>query len=145
VQRYDIDHLRDTIDANLARRQAAVPDVERIIEGEAACYLYWLNERQVVPALVELRRRAEELAGAELERTLRRIEHRSGPDKALEQEVTQMAHRIVAKLLHSPTVRLKAQAASGNGDVYAQVLEELFALGQPREQGQHANGNGVHG
>ena len=120
VQRFDIDHLRDTIDTNLARRQAAIPDVERIIDGEAACYLYWLNERKVVPALVELRRRAEEMAGAELERTLRRIEHRtdyaSGQDKLVEQEVAQLAHRIVAKLLHTPTVRLKEHAAHGNGD-----------------------------
>jgi glutamyl-tRNA reductase len=145
VQRYDIDHLRDTIDTNLARRQAAIPDVERIIEGEAACYLYWLNERKVVPALVELRRRAEEMAGAELERTLRRIEHRSGQDDLVEQEIAQLAHRIVAKLLHTPTVRLKAQAANGNGATYAQALEELFALEQPGEQPPEPNGNGQHG
>jgi glutamyl-tRNA reductase len=145
VQRYDIDHLRGTIDTNLARRQAAVPDVERIVEGEAACYLYWLNERKVVPALVELRRRAEEMAGAELERTLRRIEHRSGQDDLVEQEVAQLAHRIVAKLLHTPTVRLKAQAANGNGAPYAQALEELFALDQPGEQPPDTNGNGRHG
>jgi glutamyl-tRNA reductase len=145
VQRYDIDHLRDTVDANLARRQAAIPDVERIIEGEAACYLYWLNERTVVPALVELRRRAEEVAGAELERTLRRIEHRSGQDELVEQEVAQLAHRIVAKLLHLPTVRLKAHAAHGNGDAYAEALEELFALGEAGEPPTFTNGNGRHG
>jgi glutamyl-tRNA reductase len=145
VQRYDIDHLRDAIDANLARRQAAIPDVEHIIEGEAACYLYWLNERKVVPALVELRRRAEEVARAELERTLRRIEHRSGQDELVEQEVAQLAHRIVAKLMHMPTVRLKAQAAHGNGAAYAQVLEELFALGLPSGQPPSTNGNGRNG
>ena len=149
VQRYDIDHLRDTIDTNLARRQAAIPDVERIIDGEAACYLYWLNERKVVPALVELRRRAEEMAGAELERTLRRIEHRtdyrSGQEELVEQEVAQMAHRIVAKLLHLPTVRLKEHAAHGNGTAYVEALEELFALDEPREQSPFTNGNGRHG
>ena len=149
VQRYDIDHLRDTIDTNLARRQAAIPDVERIIDGEAACYLYWLNERKVVPAIVELRRRAEEMAGAELERTLRRIEHRSkhqdGQDELVEQEVAQMAHRIVAKLLHLPTVRLKEHAAHGNGTAYVEALEELFALDEPRDQPPFTNGNGRHG
>ncbi|MFN8469179.1 MAG: glutamyl-tRNA reductase [Caldilineaceae bacterium] len=145
VQRYDIDHLRDTIDTNLARRQAAIPDVERIIDGEAACYLYWLNERKVVPAIVELRRRAEEMAGAELERTLRRIEHRSGQDELVEQEVAQMAHRIVAKLLHLPTVRLKEHAAHGNGTAYVEALEELFALDEPHAQPPITNGNGRHG
>ncbi len=149
VRRCDIDHLRDTIDTNLARRQAAIPDVERIIDGEAACYLYWLNERQVVPALVELRRRAEAMAETELERTLRRIEHRidygSGQDKLVEQEVSQLAHRIVAKLLHMPTVRLKEHAAHGNGAAYVEALEELFALDEPRTQPPYTNGNGRHG
>jgi glutamyl-tRNA reductase len=132
VQRYDIDHLRDTIDTNLQRRQAAIPQVERIIAGEAACYLYWLNERKVVPTIVELRRRAAATADAELTRTLQKIkhhrEHGIGGEELVEQEVAQMAHRIVAKLLHLPTVRLKAQAAHGNGSEYVQALAELFAL-----------------
>ena len=105
-----------------------MPGVERIIAGEAACYLSWLHERQMVPALVELRRRAADIAEAELQRTLRRLEHRSGHDQQTQQEVAQLAHRIVAKLLHAPTVRLKAQAAGGNGDAYLYVLEDLFAL-----------------
>ena len=40
-----------------------------------------------------------------------------------------MAHRIVNKLLHQPTVRLKACAASGNGHAYANAVRELFDLG----------------
>ena len=39
-----------------------------------------------------------------------------------------MVHRIVNKLLHEPTVRLKASAADGNGVAYAHVLRELFDL-----------------
>ena len=48
----------------------------------------------------------------------------------VEQEVAQWAHRIVAKRLPAPTVRLKAQAANGNSDTYLHVLQELFALDQ---------------
>jgi glutamyl-tRNA reductase len=136
VTRFDIDHLRDTVDANLARRQAAVPLVETIIEGETACYLSWLHERQVVPALVELRRQAAEMAEAELQRTLRRLEHRRSADE-VEQEVALLAHRIVAKLLHAPTVKLKEQAANGNGVAYAHLLEELFALHDSNEHSSY--------
>jgi glutamyl-tRNA reductase len=157
VTRFDIDHLRDTVDANLARRQAAVPLVERIIAGETACYLSWLHERQVVPALVELRRRAAGVMAAEVERTMRRLEHRSSLD-AVEQEVELLAHRLVAKLLHTPTVQLKAQAANGNGAAYAHVLAELFALHDPNPDagadagadaasnaGSNCNGNSNNG
>lgn len=128
VQRYDIDHLRGAVDVNLARRQAAVPDVEAIVSAETARFLDWQQARRVVPALVELRRHAETVAGAELQRTLRRLSHTDGIDQRVEQEVTYLTHRIVAKLLHEPTVRLKAHAASGDGAIYAQMLEELFAL-----------------
>jgi len=38
-------------------------------------------------------------------------------------------HRIVEKLLHTPTVRMKERATSGHGDEYAQALRELFDLG----------------
>ena len=98
------------------------------MEAEAACFLEWLDGRQVVPALIELRRKAELMAGVELERTLRRLGHLDGADRAVEHEVAYLAHRIINKLLHEPTVRLKAQAANGNGAAYAHVLQELFAL-----------------
>jgi glutamyl-tRNA reductase len=37
-------------------------------------------------------------------------------------------HRIVEKLLHTPTVRMKEHAVGGNGEDYAQALRELFDL-----------------
>jgi hypothetical protein len=46
----------------------------------------------------------------------------------VKREVTMMAQRLVAKLLHEPTVRLKAQAANGNGMAYAHLLTELIDL-----------------
>jgi len=135
VTRFDIDHLRDTVDANLARRQAAVPAVEQIIGEEEAAYLAWLAEREVTPTLVELRRRAEAVAAAEVQRTLRRMHSHSRAngtgepaEEQMAQEVERLAQRIVAKLLHAPTVRLKAHAADGEGAVYAEVVEELFGM-----------------
>jgi glutamyl-tRNA reductase len=53
----------------------------------------------------------------------------------VEEEVAYMAHRIVNKLLHDPTVQLKVQAVNGNGAVYSQVLETLFGLGNGSDNG----------
>ena len=48
---------------------------------------------------------------------------------ALRRQIVQhLAHRIVNRLLHEPTVRLKEQAADGNGYEYAHMVRELFAL-----------------
>jgi glutamyl-tRNA reductase len=125
VIRYDIDHLQDTVDANRAQREAVVPQVEVIVQQEADEFFGWLCGRQVVPVLIELRHRAQMVAQAEVEHTLRRLDH---PDPRTEQLMALLAHRIVGKLLHEPTVRLKAEAANGNGVAYADALRELFAL-----------------
>lgn len=125
VQLYDIDQLQVTVDANLAQRRAAIPQVEDIIAQEAARYESWLQGRQVLPVLVELRRRAQDIATAELDRYQ---SHLDELDPIYQEKVTQIVHRIVNKLLHEPTVRLKASAAEGNGIEYAEAIRELFDL-----------------
>ncbi len=125
VLRYDIDRLQDAVDANRAQREAAVPQVEAIVQQELEGFFHWLRARQVTPVIVELRRKAERIAQSELELALRRLPD-SGP--RVEQVMTLLAHRIINKLLHEPTVRLKAEAANGNGVAYADALCELFAL-----------------
>ncbi len=143
---FDIDDLRDTVDANRMRREEAVPQVEAIVAEETGALIEWLSGREVLPALVELRRQAHTVASLELERTLRRLtnlERSPTPVDAerLEREVSTMAQRIVAKLLHEPTVRLKAQAANGNGAAYAHMLAELFDLSETNGAGpNHRNG-----
>jgi len=130
VLRFDIDHLQSAVDANLAQREAAVPQVEAIVRQETEDFFCWLRSRQVVPVIVELRRKAETVAQSELDLMLRRLDNL---DPRTEQMMSLLVHRIVGKLLHEPTVRLKTEAANGNGVVYADALRELFALD---DQGQ---------
>jgi glutamyl-tRNA reductase len=49
-------------------------------------------------------------------------------DAAVRDEVARTVHRVVGKLLHSPTVRVKQLAGTGAGAAYADALRELFAL-----------------
>ena len=129
---YDIDHLQNTVDANRSLREAAVPQVEAIVRQELEDFFCWLRARQVTPLIVELRRKAEKVAQDELELALRRL---NDPDPRVRQVMTLLAHRIVSKLFHEPTVRLKAEAANGNGIVYADALRELFALDHSSDMG----------
>jgi glutamyl-tRNA reductase len=125
VQLFDIDHLQLTVDANMAQREAAIPEVEEIIVAEATRFEAWLQGRQVLPVLVELRQRAQAIAAAELDRHQPHLQELA-PE--CQERVSLMVHRIVNKLLHEPTVRLKASAAEGNGVEYAQAIRELFDL-----------------
>ncbi|MEP6988555.1 MAG: glutamyl-tRNA reductase, partial [Chloroflexota bacterium] len=73
----------------------------------------------------ELRLHAEALALVEIEQALNRL-----PDiNPHEQEIiTQMAHRIVNKLLHAPTVNLKSRTQHNSHYDYAHAVRELFSL-----------------
>jgi glutamyl-tRNA reductase len=122
VQRFDIDDLQTTVDANLAQRKAAVPKVNAIIAEEGARFDEWLKARSVLPVLIALRSKAKRIAERELERGLHQL------DPTDQEKVSRLVHRVVNKVLHEPTVRLKESAAEGNGLEYAHVLHDLFAL-----------------
>jgi glutamyl-tRNA reductase len=125
VRRYDIDRLQSVVDGNLAQRKAAIPNVEAIIAEETLRFDSWLQGRQVLPVLLELRRKAKDIADAELKRNQFVLDEMT-PE--YQEHINRMVHRIVNKMLHEPTVRLKASAAEGNGVEYAHVLRELFDL-----------------
>jgi glutamyl-tRNA reductase len=125
VKRYDIDDLQAALDDNLAQRQAAVPDVERIIAQELTSFLEWLHSREVAPVISDLHRQAVAMVEAEIERALNKLDGLSPEEQKI---ISQLGYRIANKLLHEPTVRLKACAAEGNGTSYAHAIRELFAL-----------------
>lgn len=125
VYLFDIDQLQTVVDANLSQRQAAVPYVEAIVDQETERFNEWLQSRQVLPVLVELRHKTRDIARSEIRRHESRLDEMTGDDREL---VTQIVRRIVNKILHEPTVRLKAAAAEGNGIEYAQTIRDLFAL-----------------
>jgi glutamyl-tRNA reductase len=125
VYRYDIDDLHAVLDANHAQRAAAIPEVEAIIEDEMARFVAWLHHRQVVPVIADLRGKALALAVDEVQQALRQLE---GLPERDQQVIARLAHRIVNKLLHTPTMCLKAHTINGNDRDYAQVVRDLFAL-----------------
>jgi glutamyl-tRNA reductase len=48
------------------------------------------------------------------------------PDQ--QREVAHTLHRVVQRLLHQPTVRVRQLAAGPGGDAYTQLVRELFDL-----------------
>jgi glutamyl-tRNA reductase len=72
-----------------------------------------------------LRRRAAEVVDAELLRLDSRLPEL---DETVRGELAKTVRRVVDKLLHTPTVRVKQLASDPNGASYADALRELFAL-----------------
>ncbi|MEO8395142.1 MAG: glutamyl-tRNA reductase, partial [Chloroflexota bacterium] len=125
VDLWTLDDLQARVDANLAQRGAAIAPVEAIVEQETALFLDWLRSREVAPVITDLQRWARAVAESEITQALNRLDT---PDAHTEQVIARMAHRLVSKLLHEPTVRLKLHAAEGDGQDYADTLRDLFGL-----------------
>ena len=107
----------------LRRREAA--RAEAIVAQHADRFAAWLASLEVVPAITSLRARAEEIRAAELERAAGRLGRLSEAERRAVEAVTA---RIVEKLLHLPTVRMKEAAATPAGALYADAVQHLFGL-----------------
>ncbi|MEV4631093.1 glutamyl-tRNA reductase [Micromonospora sp. NPDC049523] len=122
----DIDRLAaDLADGPVAADAAAVAD---IVTSEVAAFLTWLRGAEVVPTVAALRARADEVVTAELRRLAQRRPDLTDDQRA---DVAHTVHRVVQRLLHSPTVRVRQLAAEPGGDQYTALLRELFDLEVP--------------
>ncbi|BBX10067.1 glutamyl-tRNA reductase [Mycolicibacterium aichiense] len=108
--------------------RAAATDAEaarQIVAAEVASYLTGQRMSEVTPTVTALRQRAADVVESELLRLDNRL---PGLDDAQRDEVARTVRRVVDKLLHAPTVRVKQLASAPGGDSYAEALRELFEL-----------------
>lgn len=102
-----------------------VQAVRDLVTGEVAGYVASRMVKSVAPTVAALRSRAAAVVASEMER----LDHRLPDlDDATRQEFQHAVHRVVEKLLHTPTVRVKELTSAGHGEDYAAALRELFDL-----------------
>jgi glutamyl-tRNA reductase len=104
-----------------------IDEVRRIVSEETASFEATRRAATVAPTVVALRTMARDLVDAELARLDRRLPDLEGTQR---DEVARTIRRVVDKVLHTPTVRVKELAADPGGPTYADALRELFALDQ---------------
>lgn len=104
-----------------------VAAVRAILEAELAGYQSAMDAARVAPTVVALRAKAAKVVDAELARLAGRLSADDLSCHALD-EIAQTVRRVVDKLLHAPTVRVKELAGSPGGEEYAAALRVLFDL-----------------
>ncbi|MGH3755783.1 MAG: glutamyl-tRNA reductase [Pseudonocardiaceae bacterium] len=117
-----------TLGRRLAQRPtgtSAISAAQRLVTQEVHSYLVAQRSAEVTPTVTALRKRAAEVVDAELLRLDGRL---PGLDIAVREELARTVRRVVDKLLHAPTVRVKQLAETGGGEAYAAALRELFEL-----------------
>ncbi len=109
----------------IATHDEDIAAVRRIVAEEVAAHASAVHAARVTPTVVALREKAAKVVDTELARLAGRLAGTAGADL---DEIAQAMRRVVDKLLHAPTVRVKELAGSPGGDSYAAALRELFDL-----------------
>jgi glutamyl-tRNA reductase len=115
---YDLDGLEEVAAENRRRRSREIPGAEQILEEELERFLGWYGNLSVVPTVTELKRRLEEIRDGELDRL--------PPDER--ERLRPLADSIVARLLHEPLRRLKAEKDPAKRLDRVEAIRHLFDL-----------------
>jgi glutamyl-tRNA reductase len=123
VRIVDIESLAEaSADAPMA---ADVDRVRTIVSDEVAAFGAAQRAAHITPTVVALRAMAAEVVSSEVARLEGRLPDLDDKERS---EITRTVRRVVDKLLHAPTVRVKQLASEPGGAGYADALRELFDL-----------------
>lgn len=131
VHLYNLDDLQTEVTKGLELRQQEIGHVQAIIAEEGKAFQRWLASLDAVGTIRALRQRMDVLREQELERAMRQLAPTLSEREAA--AVRELTMRLMNKVLHTPTMRLKDAAAAGAGSFYADALQYLFDLEEKHE------------
>jgi glutamyl-tRNA reductase len=125
VYLYNIDDLQSVAAANQKERQREAERAIPIVEREVEQFLAWLRGLDVVPTIVSLRNRMEEIREAELRKAMSRL---GDLTPAQRETIASLTTAMVNKILHQTMSELRRRAVHQDGHMYSTVLRRLFGL-----------------
>jgi glutamyl-tRNA reductase len=138
----DIDDIQRAVERDLSGREAETRRAEALLEHELDRFHRWLETLDVVPTIAALHARGESVVKQVLAENAGRWESLSEADR---ERLDLVAATIVKRLLHQPTLQLKAQGAEQQTYAYVQALRELFGLEAAAHSAFEAADDGASG
>jgi glutamyl-tRNA reductase len=123
VELYDIDDLKRDVAGDSTASAAGTDRAARVIDHEVARFMAWLASLDGEPAISCLREHAEAAVQQVLHEHKPLWESLSPADR---ERVGMVAHAVVNRFLHEPTMRLKHTPRSEASRIYVDALRELF-------------------
>ncbi len=125
---YNLDDLENVVDHNAGEREAAAADAQEILEAEAQGFRRRLMAERVVPTIVALRQRLDEICRQELDS----FRQENGPfskdqDEMLNAVMSKMTNRIAGSLARE----LKELPEKVEQEQMTTALQRLFHLQTP--------------
>jgi glutamyl-tRNA reductase len=133
----NVDDLEAVVAETITVRRSEAARAERLLEAEVDRFREWRASRDVMPTIVGLRALAEEIRDGELERVSGQLS--DGERQRLES----VTSKILAKLLHLPTIRMKEAALAADGVAMADVVQHLFGLARSNGLDDSVQGAGA--
>ncbi|MDY7034078.1 MAG: glutamyl-tRNA reductase [Thermodesulfobacteriota bacterium] len=125
VYLYDIDDLEGVVDANREERNEEAKKAEKLIEKEVDQFQGWLGSLDVVPTVVSLREKFEEIRKREVDKAISNLNGSSDIDQKILESLTSS---IINKILHGPVTKLKGKKDTLKGSYYVDAVRDLFNL-----------------
>ncbi len=123
VYLYTVDDLQEVIRENLKSRQQAALQAEEIIDVQVERFMAWLRSKGAVPTIRDYRQQAEQHRDEVLQKARQILAKGKDPEQALEF----LAHTLTNKLIHVPSVQIRAAAECGNTEL-VQAAREILNL-----------------
>jgi len=112
---YTIDDLRAIVESAQQQRQESLHKANAIVESEVASFERWLRLQSTSGTLKSLRQSAHHERDQLLERARRELSRGDDPEDVMRR----LSHRLVNRLLHGPSIRLRQAAEAGDEDLLA--------------------------
>jgi len=127
---YDLDDLENVVDHNAGEREAAAAEAHKILQAEAQGFRRKLMAERVVPTIVALRQRLDEICRQELES----FRQENGPfskdqDEMMDAVMSRMTQRIAGSLARE----LKELPEKVEQEQMTAVVQRLFHLQTPEQ------------
>jgi len=127
VCRYDIEDLEQVVDANLYERAREAQRAEALVEREVSTFVARPGDVEVIPTIVSLRARLEEIRAGEVRKTLARLPG-AGPETRA--AIDALSTAMVNEILHAPITKLRELSRAGASRSWLERVHELFGLGR---------------
>jgi len=125
---YTIDDLGTIVQQGAEGRRAAAAEAESIVEAQVSSFRDWSDSRAAVPAIVELRRRADAYRETELAKAKSRLARGEEPGAVLEA----LAKGLANKFMHHPSQAL-SRVADGEREALMRAIEILYPEAEERD------------
>ena len=120
---YTVDDLQHIVEQNLASRQSAAQEAEKMIVQQAQHFLEWTQAQSSIDVLKEFRHQSELHKDKLQTRALNQLAEGKNP----EQVIIELANKLTNGLMHAPTRALK-QAAQKQDTQTLELLREALGM-----------------